>query len=144
MRQKVVYENRSRLRQVCGNMLYVSHNESLCVHLLVLSVSGDFYCHLPILYLSSHTHTLAGSWRDPLPKRPPKQTPISHTPTQPEMLEILSRGDNMFASQSRTCSPVVVCPTQTDILHRTGLVLIKMTLFIFYFHFHIYFPHVFF
>lgn len=56
MRQKLVYENRSRLCQVCGNMLYVSHNESLCVHLPVLSVSGDFYCHLPILYLSSHTH----------------------------------------------------------------------------------------
>lgn len=100
-------KNRSSLRQVYGNTLYVSQNESLCVHLPLLSVSRD--CHLPILYLSSHTHTHPGSLVAFSSAHTGTQTntTISHTPTHPEMLEILSRGDNMFTSQSLTRSPAL-------------------------------------
>ncbi len=62
----------------------------------------------PAHFIFVLTRTLAASWSALLPIRAHKQTQtISHTPTHPEMLEILSRGDNMFSSQSLTRSLVL-------------------------------------
>lgn len=58
-------------------------------------------------YICPHTHTHPGSLVACSSAHTGTQTntTISHTPTHPEMLEILSRGDNMFTSQSLTRSP---------------------------------------
>ncbi len=137
MRQQLVYGNRSSLCQVYGNMLYVSQNESLCVHLPALSVSRDFYCHLPILYLSSHT---------PWQPRGALFCPYGHTNkhnNQSHTYTPRDVGDSVswrYVQQPISNSqPRAVCLTQTDTLQRTCPKLIKMTLFIFYFHFYIYF-----
>ncbi len=66
--------------------------------------AGTFTVTCPF-YICPHAHPGSLVARSSAHTGTQTNTTISHTPTHPEMLEILSRGDNMFASQSLTHSP---------------------------------------
>ncbi len=65
--------------------------------------AGTFTVTCPF-YICPHTHPGSLVACSSAHTGTQTNTTISHTPTHPEMLEILSRGDNMFSSQSLTRS----------------------------------------
>lgn len=86
----------------CCMSVRMSHYVSTYQH----SLSAGTYTVTCPFYICPHAHPGTLVARSSAHTGPQTNTTISHTPTHPEMLEILSRRDNMFAIQSLTRSPV--------------------------------------